>query len=300
MIYRFAPIFKPTPWGGSRIREMKGLPPSAVPIGESWELSAVEGMESVVDSGAEMGMTLRNLISKHGSSLLGERVMERYGGEFPLLVKFLDSREWLSLQVHPDDEIVKELEGPGVQGKTEMWHVIDCRPGARLIAGFKPGVTPEDYLRAEGRKELLDLVETHEVKPGRDFYMAAGLIHALGPGCLVAEVQQSCDFTYRVYDYGRPRELHFSKARRSLKFHEAHDVSEPVDCFRVENREAAEPVEIVPLEGTFQILMVLKGHGTVDGIAAPAGTTLLISADHGVAHLTPLRGSCVSYLTVTV
>ncbi len=300
MIYRFAPIFKPTPWGGSRIREMKGLPPGATPIGESWELSAVEGMESVVDSGPEMGMTLRGLISKHGASLLGARVMERYGAEFPLLVKLLDTRQWLSLQVHPDDEVVKELEGPGLQGKTEMWHVIDCCPGARLIAGFKPGVTPDDYLRAEGSSKLLDLVKTYEVSPGQDFYMEAGMIHSLGPGCVVAEVQRSCDFTYRVYDYDRPRELHFAKARRSLKFHEAHDVSLPVDCFRVESHDATEPVELAPVDGTFRILMVLTGHSEVDDIPAPAGTTLLISADHGPARLIPLRGSRVSYLTVTV
>lgn len=300
MIYKFAPIFKPTPWGGSRIREMKGLPPSVTPIGESWELSAVEGMESVVDSGPEEGLTLRGLIQRHGASLLGQRVMERYGGEFPLLVKFLDSRQWLSLQVHPDDEIVKELEGPGVQGKTEMWHVIDCEPGSELIAGFRAGVGRDDYLRAEGQRELLDLVERHAVEPGRDFYIASGIIHALGPGCLVAEVQQNCDFTYRVYDYGRPRELHFEKARRSLKFNEAHSVDAPVECFSVLSHEAERPADIVPVGGSFQIVMVLKGHSLIDGIPAPAGTTLLISADHGTARLTPMRGSRVSYLTVAV
>ena len=286
MIYTFTPILKPTPWGGTRIRQMKGLPPSDEPIGESWELSAVEGMESIVCGGPDNGLTLRNLIEKYGVNLLGRRIMEQYAGEFPLLIKFLDSKEWLSLQVHPDDRIARELESAS-QGKAEMWHVIECEPGAQLIAGFKPGVTVGDYLKAEGRSELLGLVEHHDVSPGQDFYIAPGIIHALGPGCLVAEVQQSCDFTYRVYDYDRPRELHIDKARRSLKFNAGRTVSKPIDRFKVETLTVFRPLDILPANDTFQIIMVLKGTLTLDGITAPEGTTLLISADHGPVRATP-------------
>lgn len=286
MIFTFEPILKPTPWGGTRIREIKGLPPDPTPIGESWELSAVEGMESVVDAGPDRGLTLRRLMAKYGAGLVGQRVLDRYAGEFPLLIKFLDSSQWLSLQVHPDDRIVRKLES-ATQGKTEMWHVIDCQPGAQLIAGFKPGVTVGDYLKAEGSRELLGLVQHHDVSPGQDFYIAPGIIHALGPGCFVAEVQQSCDFTYRVYDYDRPRELHFDKARRSLKFNVGRSVADPVDCFKVETLTAFRPMELRQAPESFQIIMVVQGSLTLDGVQAPMGSTMLISADHGPAHLVP-------------
>lgn len=265
---------------------MKGLPPSDEPIGESWELSAVAGMESVVSNGPDCGLTINDLIKKYGVRLLGHRVMEKYAGEFPLLIKFLDSRQWLSLQVHPDNRIARELESAS-QGKAEMWHVIECEPGAQLIAGFKPGVTVGDYLKAEGRSELLGLVEHHDVSPGQDFYIAPGIIHALGPGCLVAEVQQNCDFTYRVYDYDRPRELHIDKARRSLKFNAGRTVSHPVDCFKVESQTIFRQLDLLPANDSFQIIMVLKGELTIDGLTAPEGSTLLISADHGPARISP-------------
>lgn len=301
MIYRFNPIFKAAPWGGARILEMKGLPASTEPIGESWEISAVSGMESVVADGEERGLTLRELIDRHGAALLGDRAYAAYGGEFPLLVKFLHARQWLSLQVHPDDIIVKELEPGASQGKNEMWHIIDAAPGSQLIAGFKPGVTFADYLRVEGSIELLNLVERYEAAAGREFFLESGIIHALGPGSLIAEVQQSCDFTYRVYDYGRQRPLHLEKARRSLKFDDAHCVNEPLDCFQARSyRTEGLPVEILPVEGSFVVLMILKGKGEVDGVAVRSGTTLLISADHGVATLRPLKNSKVSYLTVAV
>lgn len=286
MIFRFEPILKPTPWGGERIRRLKGLAPDATPIGESWELSAVEGMESVVADGPDCGLTLHQLIERYGADLLGQRVMNRYAGEFPLLIKFLDSKEWLSLQVHPDDRVVRELEA-ATQGKTEMWHVIDCQPGAQLIAGFKPGVTVGDYIEAEGSRQLLGLVQHHDVSPGQDFYLVPGLIHALGPGCFVAEVQQSCDFTYRVYDYERPRPLHFQKARRSLKFNVGRPLSKPVDCFQVDTLTCLRPFDLLAASGSFQVVMIIGGSATVDGVAAPMGTTLLISADHGAAHICP-------------
>lgn len=300
MIYQFVPILKSTPWGGHRIRNMKGLPPSAAPIGESWELSTVEGWDSVVESGPCAGLTLSALIARKGEGLLGTRVWQRYGGWFPITIKFLDAREWLSLQVHPDDDIVVDLEGPGQQGKTEMWHVIDAAPGARLIAGFKPGITEADYLRAEGRAELLEMGTYHDARPGSDFYIEAGMVHALGAGCFVAEIAQNCDFTYRVYDYGRNRPLNFEKARRSLKFDGLAGLEGPVDCFRVDSRHAKGPVKIEPVDGSFQAVMLLRGRCEIDGTPASAGSTLLISADHGEALLTPTGEMAVDYLTVSI
>lgn len=299
MIYQFAPILKSTPWGGHRIRRMKGLPPSDAPIGESWELSTVEGWDSVVESGPCAGLTLSALIERDGAGLLGTRVWQRYGGRFPITIKFLDAREWLSLQVHPDDDIVADLEGPGFQGKTEMWHVIDAAPGARLIAGFRPGITAADYLRAEGRAELLEMGTYHDATPGSDFYIEAGMVHALGAGCFVAEIAQNCDFTYRVYDYGRNRPLNFEKARRSLKFDGLGALEGPVDCFRVESRRADGPAVIEPVEGSFQAVMLLGGSCEIDGRHVAAGSTLLISADHGPATLRPDGNGPVDYLTVS-
>lgn len=300
MIYTFRPIYKSTPWGGGRIRELKGLPPAPEPVGESWEISAMPGMESVVAAGPEKGLTLTELIRKRGVSLLGRSCMDRYGLAFPLLVKFLDARQWISLQVHPDDEIVKALEQGLTFGKSEMWHVVEAMPGAQLIAGFKPGVTLEDYLSAEGSDRLLDLVERHDVEPGQEFFIEAGRIHTLGAGLLVAEIQQSCDCTYRVYDYGRPRQLHLDKARKALKFSDTYPVDQPLSQFSVKSHEnVTAPVVIEPAQGSFQIIMVLRGGCMVDNVQANAGTTLLISADHGPARLIPAPG-CVSYLTVAV
>jgi len=300
MIYTFQPIYKLTPWGGGRIREMKGLPPVPDPVGESWEISAIPGMESIVAAGPEKGLTLTELIRKRGVSLLGRRCMDRYGLAFPLLVKFLDARQWISLQVHPDDETVKALEQGITFGKSEMWHVVEAAPGARLIVGFKPGVTLADYLAAEGSDRLLDLVELHDAEPGQEFFIEAGQIHTLGAGLLVAEVQQSCDCTYRVYDYGRPRPLHLDKARKTLKFSDTYAVDKPLAQFSVKSFENITTPDVIgPANGSFQIIMILSGGCMVDNIRANAGTSLLISADHGPAKLTPSPG-CVSYLTVAV
>lgn len=297
MIFTFEPIFKPTPWGGSLIREIKGLTPAPTPIGESWELSAVKGMETVVDSGPDKGLTLNQLIAKYGDKLVGRRVLNRYGGEFPLLIKFLDANQWLSLQVHPDDRTARKL-GVATRGKAEMWHVIDCQPGATLIAGFKPGVTVGDYLRAEGKRELIGLVQHHDVSPGQEFFIAPGTIHALGPGCLVAEVQQSCDITYRVYDYERPRELHLDKARLALKFNVGSSVSDPLDCFTVNTLTALRAMNLFPESDSFRIVMVVQGSLTVDDVAAPMGSTLLISADHGPVRLVPSPSATILQINV--
>lgn len=300
MIYQFTPILRSKPWGGNRICKMKGLPDSGMPIGESWELSTVPGWDSVVEVGVDAGLSLRNLIARDGARLIGQRCLERYGAEFPLTIKFLDAREWLSLQVHPDDRIVVDLEGSEWQGKTEMWHVIDSAPEAKLIVGFKPGVTVGEYLAAEGKPELLDLGIYHDAEVGRDFYIEAGIVHALGEGCFVAEIAQNGDFTYRVYDYGRNRELNFDKARKSLKFDGGASLDGPVDCFKVDSHTTSTPVTIEPVDGSFTAVMILNGSCEIDGIEAPAGRTLLISADHGNALLIPAPESPVNYLTISI
>lgn len=281
MIYKFNTILKSAPWGGKRLPELKGVAATDEPIGESWELSAVKGNESVVAEGPEKGLTLSELVRRHGAELVGDKVFAEYGTEFPLLIKFIDAQQWLSLQVHPDQADAVALEGPEGRAKNEMWHIIDAAPGAKLIAGFKPGVTAAEYEAAEGSEKLLELVRKHDVEPGQDYYIPAGLIHAIGPGCLIAEVQQTSDITYRVYDYGRPRELHIPKARRALRFTE-RSLSEPLPYFSVDTLDVtSEGMTLEPVKGSFRAVMVLKGELTVNGQTAPAGTTLLVSASEG-------------------
>lgn len=297
MVYRFTPILKRTPWGGDRICRIKGLGEPELPVGESWELSDLPGMKSVVAEGPERGFTLSHLISVHGDELLGERVMRTFGGRFPVLLKLLDSREWLSLQVHPDNEAARAIEGDDASGKHEMWHVISAEPHSRIILGFKDEITPEDYISAEGTEKLLDMVNIIEVEEGMEFNINPGTVHALGPGCLVAEVQQPCDLTYRIYDHGRSRELHLDKARKALHF--VHEPYEPY--YHVDYHELGERSEatIEPVSGSFVAVMVLCGSCAIDGAMSEAGQSLLISANHGTARI-KAGASGVSYLTIAV
>lgn len=297
MIYQFTPILKYTPWGGYGLCRMKGMARPPQPVGESWELSDLPGMQTVVASGPETGSTLSQLIERHGASLLGRRVFDEFGGKFPLLLKFLDSRQWLSLQVHPDNATAPELEGPGAVGKSEMWYVVEAEPDASLILGFKPGVTPEAYRRAEGSAGLMELVNFLKVERDMKFNISSGTVHALGPGCLVAEVQQPCDLTYRVYDHGRPRELHLEKARRALRFEGAGDEwIYKVDSHHLPSGAAA---ALEPVEGSFVALMVTRGECEIEGETYGAGSTLLVSADHGAATLRT-QGREADYLTIAL
>lgn len=300
MIYRFEPILKGTPWGGNRICLMKGLAQSDGPIGESWELSAADGCNSVVESGPESGLTLGELVARNGEALLGSRCVARYGLKFPIMLKFIDACQWLSLQVHPDGEIATRLEGSPQLGKTEMWHIIDSAPGAELIIGFREGIGPEDYAAAEGSEDVLALAERHPALPGSDFYIEAGTVHALGAGCFVAEVALNCELTYRLYDYGRCRPLHFSKGMSALKFNAAKEYGGPVDAFKVETLSyaAGSNTRLKAKNGSFQAVMVLKGHCRIDGVDAPAGRTLLISADHGDSEVCCLKQTEILVISI--
>lgn len=295
MVYRFNSILKNAPWGGMRLCRIKGMDLSAQAVGESWELSDIKGMETSVASGEEAGTPLSELIRRHGASLQGSRVAECFGSRFPVLLKFLDSRQWLSVQVHPDSPTARMIEGSEAMGKSEMWYVIDAEPGAKLILGLKPGVTPADYHAAEGSDSVMNLVNFVDVEPGMTFLIPAGTIHALGPGCLVAEVQQPSDLTYRVYDYGRPRELHLEKARRAINFGDRR----PNLPFKVEKHTltAGTSITTAPREGTFMALMIVGGSCEIDGETFAMGTTALVSADHGPLEVRSADGAC--YLEVS-
>ena len=225
-IYKFNSILKPVLWGGEKIVTFKRLPATGEPIGESWELSAFPGRESVVAGGEDRGLTLSQLVQRYGADLVGEDVYRRYGDSFPLLIKVIDARRDLSIQVHPDDEMA--MRRHGCQGKNEMWFIIDADEGATIRAGFNSTLSPEDFDRRIADGTLLDVMNAAPSRWGDVFYIPAGQIHTIGGGNLLVEIQQSCDITYRVWDYNRRdadgnlRQLHVQEAREALDFN-AHD-----------------------------------------------------------------------------
>ena len=210
-------------WGGDRLCHYKKLPGSDTPIGESWEGSAVPSSPSIIANGEYAGRDLISVINEAPEDILGQAVNEHYHGQLPLLVKFIDARRDLSIQVHPNDEMAQREHGK--MGKSEMWYIIDAKPGSYLYAGFKQEITPEAYKQHVADGTITDVLARHEVKTGDVFYLPAGRVHAIGAGILLAEVQQSSDVTYRIFDYnrpgmdGKPRELHTELAAQALDYH---------------------------------------------------------------------------------
>ena len=221
--FLFQPNLHEVVWGGNRLCPYKGLADSSEPIGESWEVSAVPSSPSVIANGEYAGRNLIAVISEAPEDILGQAVNEHYHGQLPLLVKFIDARRDLSIQVHPNDEMAQREHGK--MGKSEMWYIIDAKPGSYLYAGFKQEITPEAYKQHVADGTITDVLARHEVKTGDVFYLPAGRVHAIGAGILLAEVQQSSDVTYRIFDYnrpgmdGKPRELHTELAAQALDYH---------------------------------------------------------------------------------
>lgn len=203
-------------WGGTRLRSMKGLQPDNVAVGESWEVSAMAEYPGVVENGPLAGRTLAALVAEYGSALLGKAVTARCGAAFPLLVKLLDTAESLSVQVHPDAALARKLHG--CPGKSEMWYVLDAAPGACLYLGFNTPVTLDELRRHAVAGTICDVLNKIEAHKGDAFFIPAGCVHSLGAGLLIAEIQQSSDITYRLYDFGRPRELHLDQAVEAVDY----------------------------------------------------------------------------------
>jgi mannose-6-phosphate isomerase len=219
---KFTPILKDKIWGGTRLREHFGKNAQSETLGESWELSGYEGDVSVVSNGLLAGNPLDDLIEIYMDELLGEKIYSRYGLDFPLLFKLIDARQNLSIQVHPNDTLAAKLHNS--QGKTEMWYVADADPDAELIIGFTNDCTQEEYLSALHAGTLENILQHVPVSKGDVLYIPAGLVHAIGQGVMVAEIQQSSDLTYRIYDYnrtdssGNKRELHTDLALQAISF----------------------------------------------------------------------------------
>lgn len=221
--FLFKPDFHSMIWGGNRLRSFKGIEPSKEPIGESWEVSAVPSSISIIANGAWEGIDLISVINEYPEAILGKKVNEKYQGKLPLLVKLIDANKDLSIQVHPNDEMA--MREHGKMGKTEMWYIIKADEGAHLYAGFKQQITPEEYQKRIVDGTIVDVLADHPVKSGDVFYLPAGRVHAICGGIMLAEVQQTSDLTYRIYDYnrlgldGKPRELHTELAAQALNYH---------------------------------------------------------------------------------
>ena len=221
-MYKFQPILKSTIWGGEKIVPYKHIASDQKQVGESWELSGVKGSESVVAGGPEAGTTLPGLIARHGAALLGKANAERFGQEFPLLIKFIDARQDLSIQVHPNDALAWERHKS--KGKTEMWYVLEAEPGASLLTGFSRPIAPAEYERRVADNTLTDVLNRQAIASGDVFYLPAGRVHSIGKGSFIVEIQQSSDITYRIYDFdrrdaaGNSRELHTELAREAIDF----------------------------------------------------------------------------------
>lgn len=232
----FEPNLHSVVWGGNQLCPYKGLEPSDEPIGESWEVSAVPTSTSIVSNGVYVDKDLISVINENPDAILGKKVNEKYHCQLPLLVKFIDAKRDLSIQVHPNDEMA--MREHGKMGKSEMWYVIKADEGAHLYAGFKQEITPEEYQQRIADGTIINVLADHQVKAGDVFYIPAGRIHAICGRILLAEVQQSSDVTYRIFDYnrpgmdGKPRELHTELAAKALDYH-------VIDNYRTEYSESS-------------------------------------------------------------
>jgi mannose-6-phosphate isomerase len=224
MLYplKFTPILKDKIWGGTKLKSLFNKAASTDKLGESWELSGYEGDESVVTNGFLAGNNLTELIEIYMGELIGDNVFDEYGLSFPLLFKLIDANDNLSIQVHPNDEVAAERHNSF--GKTEMWYVLDADPGSSLIIGFSDDCSRETYLEAMKKDKVEELLHKVPVTKGDVFFIPAGRVHAIGKGVVVAEIQQSSDITYRIYDYkrkdaqGNERELHTEQALDVIDF----------------------------------------------------------------------------------
>lgn len=219
---QFNPILKERIWGGTKLKSVLNKPITSDITGESWELSTVEGDVSVISNGHLAGKSLTGIINDFPNELLGTEVYNRFGKQFPLLFKFLDAREDLSIQVHPNDELAKKRHNSF--GKTEMWYIMQADENARIIVGFKEKSNADEYIKALENKSVLSILNDVKVKAGDVFFLETGTVHAIGAGLVVAEIQQTSDITYRIYDFdrvdaqGNTRELHVDLALEAINY----------------------------------------------------------------------------------
>lgn len=316
---KFKPILKERLWGGEKLGTVLGKPITNDITGESWELSTVAGDVSEVSNGVLANTSLKTLIDDHAERLLGKSVVKRFGKEFPILIKFIDAKQDLSIQLHPNDALAKERHDSF--GKTEMWYVMDANPGAELIVGFNKDVTKSEYAKSLEENTLLDLLNYEPVKEGDTFFINTGKIHAIGAGVLLAEIQQTSDVTYRVFDFNRKdkegnlRELHTELALDAIDYQKKDDfkvsydgksdtTNAMVDCpyfktnfLSLENDFSQDTVH----RDSFTIFMCVDGSGVVQTESGEAtiakGETVLVPAS---SNSIAIKTSGAKFLEVTI
>ena len=298
---KFNALLKSTLWGGDKIIPFKNLDIQQENVGESWEISGVKDNETIVADGPYAGKKLNELVEELKGKLVGEDNYQRFGNEFPLLIKFIDARQDLSIQVHPTDEIAK-MQGKE-RGKTEMWYLMDSDKDATLLCGLKKKITPEEYAQMVENDTIVDAIDRYEVKEGDCFFLPAGRIHAIGTGCFLAEIQQTSDVTYRIYDFkrkdkdGNYRQLHTKEAAECINYNvESNYRTEYtpvknqgvslVQCpyFNTAVYDLYEPMTIDYSElDSFVILIGVKGNATItdnegNTFTLQAGESVLVPA----------------------
>lgn len=308
---KFKPILKTLVWGGDKIAPFKGIETDQHNIGESWELSGVKGNESVVANGKMAGKTITELVIEYKDQLIGKKNYEKTGTEFPILIKFIDAKQDLSIQVHPDDNLAAKNKS-GMKGKTEMWYVVSTDDNAHLISGLSKSIIPEEYEAMVSDNTITEALHDYKISPGDVFYIPAGRIHSIGAGSFITEIQQTSDLTYRIYDFGRlgldgkPRELHTGLAKEAIDYsvyedYRTHYMEEPnkevclVDCryFTTSLLFADKPfVKDLSTLDSFLVIICIDGNGIVSddkGNHEPfhRGETLLIPASTESIEIVP-------------
>jgi mannose-6-phosphate isomerase len=309
---KFSPICLEKIWGGNRLKTLLNKKYETKNCGESWEISGVEGNISVVSNGFLKGNDLSELIEIYMGDLVGDKVYEKFGTEFPLLIKFIDAQDDLSIQVHPNDELSKERHN--AFGKTEMWYVVDVADGALINSGFNQPVDKGKYIEHLENGNLVDLLKYDEAKIGDVFFIPAGRVHAIGKGSLVAEIQQTSDVTYRIFDYNRKddqgnlRELHTDLALDAIDFSYLDEYktkytpvlnqsTEIVSCkyFTTNILEFDKTIEKDYFQiDSFVIYITLEGDFEIETEAGiekvSKGETVLVPANIDLFKLKPLNG----------
>ena len=288
MLYplKFEPILKEIIWGGDEICRFKNLLLQRSGIGESWELSHVKNNVSIVANGELKGKSIEEIINIYQEKLLGKKVIERFGTTFPLLIKFIDAHDSLSVQVHPDDLLAKKRHNSF--GKTEMWYVIHAEKDAFLYSGFAQQITPEEYVRSLKDDTFINYLQRHEVKSGDVFFLPAGRVHAIGAGCFIAEIQQTSDITYRIYDYNRKdangnfRELHTELAKDAIDYTIYPD-------YKLDYTHGKQPIQTLVSCSCFTTDLIEGKKGNAVQTAHPDSFSIYICLE-GIAELTDSNG----------
>jgi mannose-6-phosphate isomerase len=295
---QFKPILKERIWGGTKLKTILNKPITSDRTGESWEISTVDGDVSIVSNGTLAGKSLLDLIDSSPEEILGTEVYKRFGKQFPLLFKYLDAREDLSIQVHPNDELAKKRHNSF--GKTEMWYIIQADEGSRIIVGFKEKSNADEYLDKLKNKTLLSILDDVKVKQGDVFFLETGTVHAIGAGLVVAEIQQTSDITYRLYDFdrvdaqGNKRELHLDLALDAINYNKVEARKKHDTVLNKMNLVVDCPyftTSFIPLEGkisinktgnSFAVFMCVEGSFEIEcggtKFQYTKGDTILIPA----------------------